>query len=89
MTYQGIDVTTNQNINRLRAGAGNADANVAAAVTVSNTNGNKCCVPLEFELLNSRAPFYQSAVGDRLEYELLQLSDCNNCQHFNLCYWRH
>ena len=51
------------NATRIRIGAGNKDETVAAF-------GNRFYIPLDFELLEGHMPFYQSALGDRLEYEL-------------------
>ena len=67
--YQGIDTTTNQNTTKLRVGAGNG-ANVVKDRAIADTYGNRFHVPLDFELLESHMPFYQSALSDRLEYEL-------------------
>ena len=67
--YQGIDMSTQKNVIRLRLGAGNGVANVEAAA-IKTAYGNRFYVPLDFELLESHMPFYQSALGDRLEYEL-------------------
>ena len=67
--YQGIDTSTNQNVTKIRVKAGDAvkgGANEAIATAFSN----RFYVPLDFELLESHMPFYQSALGDRLEYEL-------------------
>ena len=50
--------------------AGNKDEAVAADKAIAYAIGNRFYVPLDFELLESHMPFYQSALGDRLEYEL-------------------
>ena len=39
-------------------------------ITISAAYGSRFYIPLDFELLESHMPFYQSALGDRLEYEL-------------------
>ena len=70
LIYQGIDTSENQNVNKLRIGAGNADEDVIADKGVSDAFGNRFFIPLDFELLESHMPFYQAALGDRLEYEL-------------------
>jgi len=67
--YQGIDTTTDRNATRHRVGAGNANA-IAADQAIAEAYDNRFFVPLEFELLESHMPFYQAALGDRLEYEL-------------------
>ncbi|MEW8585221.1 MAG: hypothetical protein AB2531_05600 [Candidatus Thiodiazotropha sp.] len=43
---------------------------VAADKAIVDAFGNRFYIPLDFELLESYMPFYQSALGDRLEYEL-------------------
>ena len=68
--YQGIDPSTNQNVTRIRIGAGNQDAVETEDAAIAAAFGNRYHVPLDFELLESHMPFYQSALGDRLEYEL-------------------
>jgi len=67
--YQGIDGPT-QNILKLRVGARNGDGTQAADKAVADVYSNRFFIPLDFELLESHMPFYQSALGDRLEYEL-------------------
>ena len=67
--YQGIDASTLNNITRVRIGASNG-VKTAQATAVESAYGNQFYVPLDFELLESHMPFYQSALGDRLEYEL-------------------
>lgn len=68
--YQGIDTTTGRNTTKLRIGAGDGDGNVAEDAAISDAYSNRFHIPLDFELLESHMPFYQSALGDRLEYEL-------------------
>jgi hypothetical protein len=65
--YQGIDI---ENTLKLRVGAGNGDRTIATNKAIADVYGNRFFVPLDFELLESHMPFYQSALGDRLEYEL-------------------
>lgn len=67
--YQGIDTTVNRNATKLRVGAGDGAA-VAADQAIATAYSNRFSTPLDFELLESQMPFYQSALGDRLEYEL-------------------
>ena len=67
--YQGIDASTLNNITRVRIGASNG-VTTAEATTIKTAYSNRFYVPLDFELLESHMPFYQSALGDRLEYEL-------------------
>ena len=68
--YQGIDMSGNRNKTRNRIDAGNKDEAVAADKAIADAFGNRFYAPLDFELLESHMPFYQSALGDRLEYEL-------------------
>ena len=68
--YQGIDASDNRNTTRIRVGAGNRDSSVAANKAIADVLGDRFFTPLDFELLESHMPFYQSALGDRLEYEL-------------------
>ena len=68
--FQGTDASDNRNTTRIRVGAGNGDSGVAADKAIADTFGNRVFTPLDFELLKSYMPFYQSALGDRLEYEL-------------------
>ena len=68
--YQGIDESADQNVTRLRIGAGNKDATKLEDKAIADAYGARYHIPLDFELLESHMPFYQSALGDRLEYEL-------------------
>ena len=69
--YQGIDASDNRKTTRIRVGAGNGDSGVAAGKAIADAFGDRFFTPLDFELLESHMPFYQTALGDRLEYELL------------------
>ena len=53
----------------MRLGAGNGVED-AEATAIKTAYGSRFYIPLDFELLESHMPFYQSALGDRLEYEL-------------------
>lgn len=66
MAYQGIG---DENMIKHRVGAGNASANEGDQA-IANAYGNRFCIPLDFELLETHMPFYQAGLGDRLEYEL-------------------
>lgn len=70
LAYQGVDRTETQNVLKLRVGARDGDASVWVDKAVADAYGNRFCIPLDFELLESHMPFYQSGLGDRLEYEL-------------------
>jgi hypothetical protein len=66
--YQGI--SEEDNMLKLRVDAGDGDEAVAEDKAIADAFGNRFYVPLDFEMLESHMPFYQSALGDRLEYEL-------------------
>ena len=68
--YQGIDTSANRNTTRIRIDVGDKDEAVAADKAIADAFGNRFYIPIDFELLESHMPFYQSALGDRLEYEL-------------------
>ena len=68
--YHGIDASDNRNTTRIRVGAGNGDSSVVADKAIADAFGDRFFTPLDFELLESHMSFYQSALGDRLEYEL-------------------
>lgn len=68
--YQGIDTTGNRNATKIRVGAGDKNETIVADKAIADAFGKRFYVPLDFELLESHMPFYQSALGDRLEYEL-------------------
>ena len=68
--YQGIDLSDDQNVTRICVGAENKDETETKDAAIAAAFGNRYHVPLDFELLESHMPFYQSALGDRLEYEL-------------------
>ena len=65
--YQGIDESDNRNTTRIRVSAGNRDTSVAA--DKADAYSNRFYITLDFDLLESHMPFYQSALGDHLEYE--------------------
>ena len=67
--YQGIDTISDRNAMKLRIGAGNALA-VIPDMAIVETYSNWFHIPLDFELLETHMPFYQSALAGRLEYVL-------------------
>ena len=68
--YQGIDLSEGKNVTKLRIGAGDGNAEEVEDSAIAKAYGNRYYIPLDFELLESHMPFYPSALGDRLEYEL-------------------
>ena len=68
--YQGIDASDNRHTTRIKVGAGNGDSSVVADKVIADAFGDRFFTPLDFELLESHMLYYQSALGDRLEYEL-------------------
>ena len=67
--YQGIDASDNRNTTRIRVGAGNRDSSFVADKAIADAFGDRF-FNSDFELLESHMPFYQSALSDRLVYEL-------------------
>ena len=55
---------------RLRINAGNKDATNAKDKAIADAYGNKFIIPLDFEMLDSAAPYYQAGLRNRLCYEL-------------------
>ena len=66
MAYQGIGKT---NMLKHRVGVGNATPDKEDQA-IAKAYGNRFCIPLDFELLETHMPFYQAGLGDRLECEL-------------------
>ena len=69
---QGIISTDGctENCIKLRINAGNKDATNAQDKAIADAYGNKFIIPLDFEMLDSAAPYYQAGLGNRLCYEL-------------------
>ena len=67
--YQGIDESNNRNTTRIRVSARNKDTSIVADKAIADVYSNRFYIPLDFDLLENHMPFYQSALGDRLEYE--------------------
>lgn len=70
MHYQGLDTSADRNTTKLRLGADDADSTEVKDQAIAAAYGSRFHVPLDFELLESHMPFYQSGLRDRLEYEL-------------------
>ena len=69
--FQGMVETDGQTENAIkhRINAGDKASN-ANDETVASIFDNKFCIPLDFEILESRLPLYQYGLGSRLTYEL-------------------
>ena len=64
------------NCMKLRIDAGDKSATPAQDKAIADAYGNKFIIPLDFEMLDSSAPYYQAGLGNRLCYELM-FSDYN------------
>ena len=69
---QGIISTDGcmENCIKLRINAGDKNAGNARDKAIADAYGNKFIIPLDFEMLDSAAPYYQAGVGNRLCYEI-------------------
>ena len=54
----------------MRINAGNKDATNAEDKATADAYGNKFIIHLDFEMLDSAAPYYQAGLGNRVCYEL-------------------
>ena len=70
--HQGIISTDGCTINciRLRINAGDKSPTPARDKAIADAYGNKFIIPLDFEMLDSSAPYYQAGLGNRLCYEI-------------------
>ena len=55
---------------KLRINAGDKSAGVTQDKPIADAYGNKFIIPLDFEMLDSAAPYYQVGLRNRLCYEL-------------------
>ena len=55
---------------KLRINAKDKSALVIQDKTIADAYGNKFIIPLNFEMLDSSAPYYQAGLGNRLCYEI-------------------
>ena len=69
---QGIISTDGcmDNCIKLRINAGDKSAGNVQGKAIADGYGNKFIIPLDFEMLDSAAPYYQAGLGNRLCYEL-------------------
>ena len=59
-----------ENCIKLRINAGDKNAGVTRDKAITDAYGNKFISPLDFEMLDSAAPYYQAGLGNRLCYEI-------------------
>ena len=59
-----------ENCIKLRIHAGDKNTSNAQDKAVADAYENKFIIPLDFEMLDSAAPYYQAGLGNRLCYEL-------------------
>ena len=69
---QGIISTDGctENCIKLRINACDKNPSNAQDKAIADAYGNKFIIPLDFEMLDSGAPYYQAGLGNRLCYEL-------------------
>ena len=70
---QGIisnDGDLTPNCIKLRINAGNKDTTNTQDKAIADTYRNKFIIPLDFEMLDSAMPYYQTGLRNRLSYEL-------------------
>ena len=65
-----------ENCIKLRINAGDKNASNTQDKAIADVYGNKFIIPLDFEMLDSAAPYYEAGLGNRLCYELT-LNDYN------------
>ena len=59
-----------ENCMKLRINATDKSALVIQDKAIADTCGNKFIIPLDFEMLDSSAPYYQAGLRNRLCYEI-------------------
>ena len=59
-----------ENCIKLRINAADKDASNKNDKAIANAYRNKFLIPLDFEMLDSSAPYYQAGFGNRLCYEI-------------------
>ena len=69
---QGIISTDSctENCIKLRINAADKNASNAQDKAIADAYGNKFIIPLDFEMLDSAAPYYQAGLGNRQCYRL-------------------
>ena len=59
-----------ENCIKLRINAGDKSTSKKKDSAIAEAYGNKFLIPLDFEMLDSSAPYYQAGLGNRLCYEI-------------------
>ena len=59
-----------ENCIKLRINAGDKNTGNKQDKAIADAYGNKFIIPLDFEMLDSAAPYYQAGLGNRLCYEI-------------------
>ena len=59
-----------ENCIKLRINAGGKNASNVQDKAIADAYGNKFIIPLDFEMLDGAAPYYQAGLGNRLCYKL-------------------
>ena len=59
-----------ENCTKLRINAGDKNASNTKDKAIADVYGNKFIIPLDFEMLDSAAPYYQGGLGNRLCYKI-------------------
>ena len=70
-----------ENCIKLRINAGDKNAGNKQDKAIADAYGNKFIIPLDFEMLDSAAPYYQAGLGNRLCYEIT-FNDYNRVTKF-------
>ena len=83
--HQGIISTDGcmENCIKLRINAGDKSTSNAQDKAIADAYGNKFIIALDFEMLDSAAPYYQAGLGNRLCYELT-FNDYNRVTKFGV-----
>ena len=59
-----------ENCIKLRINTGDKSASSKQDNAIAAAYGNRFIIPLDFEMLDSAAPYYQAGLGNRLCYEI-------------------
>ena len=70
---QGIISTDGYTINcmKLRINTGDKNVSITQDKAIADAYGNKFIIPIDFEMLDSAAPYYQAGLRNRLCYEMI------------------